>query len=577
MAPFVTISGHTTASKPRPHILYSVKVNIEGKALNLQKRYSEFVALHAALDDPYSLPPKRLFATTFIPSAWVDDQLIAERKDGLTKYLSNLLSTSEYKTKHLLRDFLYAHAGGNDLQFDLEDALPSTLTRTQALKLASSTANGEVKTKATMIAASYYPDWVSSTNPPEGIDFSKFDILYFGRSFCVVPYHLTSSLRHQLAFATPSSSSTVTLDSTSQSILKRLVAAARSSGHGTKICLSIGGWGGCYYYSQSCSTSANRTKFANSIASAINTYGLDGVDFDWEYPNSPGAGQPYSSADSANFLSLLQLVRTTIGSSKIISGAVTQQPWLGSNGQPLANVSAYAAVMTFVNIMNYDVWGASSTPGPNAPLGNLCGTSTQPQASAEATFKQWTAAKFPASQLVLGMPLYGYASQSSKTVLSGSFAPSADMLLLQKIEEKQEDGTTVVSSFHNGAHANNVRPTSKSTQSGEGVHETAANLTSWWGQQIPFNAIVSSGALVKKSDGTYGQGGGFTMAWDNCSDTPYLYNTSQDTVVTYDDTWSLSDKASFAKSNGMAGCFTWSLDQDDGYTLWNSIRSAMGK
>lgn len=60
------------------------------------------------------------------------------------------------------------------------------------------------------------------------------------------------------------------------------------------------------------------------------------------------------------------------------------------------------------------------------------------------------------------------------------------------------------------------------------------------------------------------------------------------------DTFSLADKASFAKSKAMAGCFTWSLDQvsigvrlfpslclfdrqDDGVTLQNAIRTALGK
>ena len=51
------------------------------------------------------------------------------------------------------------------------------------------------------------------------------------------------------------------------------------------------------------------------------------------------------------------------------------------------------------------------------------------------------------------------------------------------------------------------------------------------------------------------------IAWDDCSDTPFLYDTSRKVVVTYDDTWSLGDKALFAKQNGMGGCFTWSLDQ----------------
>jgi GH18 family chitinase len=31
--------------------------------------------------------------------------------------------------------------------------------------------------------------------------------------------------------------------------------------------------------------------------------------------------------------------------------------------------------------------------------------------------------------------------------------------------------------------------------------------------------------------------------------------------VSYDDTWSFAEKVKFAKQSGMAGCFTWSLDQ----------------
>lgn len=34
-------------------------------------------------------------------------------------------------------------------------------------------------------------------------------------------------------------------------------------------------------------------------------------------------------------------------------------------------------------------------------IGNLCGTSTQPQASAQAALAQWTAAGFPASKVMV--------------------------------------------------------------------------------------------------------------------------------------------------------------------------------
>ena len=61
------------------------------------------------------------------------------------------------------------------------------------------------------------------------------------------------------------------------------------------------------------------------------------------------------------------------------------------------------------------------------------------------------------------------------------------------------------------------------------------------------------------------------QAWDNCSETPFLYKTSAQTVVTYDDTYSLNSKAAYARDAGLAGVFAWSLDQDDGTSLVVSV------
>ena len=60
---------------------------------------------------------------------------------------------------------------------------------------------------------------------------------------------------------------------------------------------------------------------------------------------------------------------------------------------------------------------ASNSPGPNAPLSDACDNSTQPDANALAALRAWTAAGFSASQLVLGVPSYGYLSRSSATRL----------------------------------------------------------------------------------------------------------------------------------------------------------------
>ncbi|KAI0089280.1 glycoside hydrolase family 18 protein [Irpex rosettiformis] len=563
----VTIKDHTTASSPRPHVIYFVDaLSTDGKVTRVAKRYSDFIDLQTTLGDKETLPPKRILVTYFIPSAWADDSLIAERKAGLTTYLNGLLKSLQFKDNTALSAFL-SRSSGSTKTLNPEDALPSTLSRKAALEVQAQLAAAA----ASPIAAAYYPDWSADSWPPENLDYSKFDIIFF-------------------AFATPNSSNGISFDSGSTSILKRLVTAAHNSGKGTKVVLSIGGWGGSTYFSQAVSSSSARSTFVNAASSAVKTYSLDGIDIDWEYPNSAGAGNPHSSSDSANLLTFLTSLRSALGSSKIISAAVTHQPFLGSNGQPLTNVAAYAAQLSYINIMNYDVWGASSTPGPNAPLGNLCGTSKQPHASAEAAFSQWTSAGFPANKMLLGLPLYGYVSQSTKTTLTGIAIPPLGfdvqkyrervlglptrnaVLMCPLVREAYEDGDEV--NFLDGRHD---RVSQK--EKGKKVEVDAGNgdLSSYFGQQIAFNQIVALGALVKSSNGTYVQAGGYTEGWDDCSDTPFLFNTSRKTVVTYDDTYSLNDKAAYAKQVGMAGTMTWSLDQDDGYTLQNAIRKALGK
>ncbi|KAF5380285.1 hypothetical protein D9757_007977 [Collybiopsis confluens] len=589
--PVVTIDSHTTASSPRPHILYTVQVKhgVSPKVVAVNRRYSEFVSLHNTLrpspsEITVNLPPKRILVTSFLPSAWLDDFLIKERKSGLAAYLSALVAHPKFGQDRALKAFLSDSTENNsDKRFDLEDAVPSTLSRSKALELKSqllsaSSDDGTVRAEATMLAAAYYPDWSASQFPPENLDYTRFSILFY-------------------AFAIPNSSSTIDWDSGAQSILTRLVTSARNSGAGTKVVLSVGGWGGSTYFSQCVANAGNRNTFVTALVGAVNSFGLDGIDIDWvsllsspipfsfvvltgpvskkEYPNSVGAGNINSPSDAANLLTFFQQLRSSLGSSKIISAAVTDLPWLGSNGSPLTNVSAYAAQMTYINIMNYDVFQSSSTPGANAPLGNLCGTSSLPQYNAQSALSQWTAAGFPANKMLLGLPLYGYVSNSSKTVLTGSFVDPAT-----EPEESGHIGSAT--GPQPGNHARVKKPISElpvgEDGNKHGVKAAAAdaNLQGWYGQQIPFSSIVASGALVKSSSGTYSGGGGFTMGWDNCSDTPYLFNTSQSTVVTYDDTFSLGDKATFARQNGMAGCFTWSLDQDDGVTLQNVIRSNLG-
>jgi chitinase len=109
----------------------------------------------------------------------VDDKLIAEREAGLSAYLSSLLGVQAYAEHPAVVEFLTpSPAAAKAARFDAEDALPSTLSRKDAAAL--SEAGDEVNAEASFVAASYYPYWAVDSNPPENIDFSKFDILFFG-------------------------------------------------------------------------------------------------------------------------------------------------------------------------------------------------------------------------------------------------------------------------------------------------------------------------------------------------------------------------------------------------------------
>lgn len=142
-------------------------------------QFVQFVELHASLGDKQTLPPKRILVTTFLPSAWVDDKLISERKAGFGAYLNSLISSEEYKENPALYKFLSASTLTNPSKdINLEDALPSTLSRKAALEV-------QAKINATArIAAAYYPDWSADSVSPESLDYSKFDILFFGKLEC---------------------------------------------------------------------------------------------------------------------------------------------------------------------------------------------------------------------------------------------------------------------------------------------------------------------------------------------------------------------------------------------------------
>lgn len=171
----------------------------------------------------------------------------------------------------------------------------------------------------------------------------------------------------------------------------------------------------------------------------------------------------------------------------------------------------------------------SPTPGSNAPMNDGCHNSSQPNANAVAAFNAWTAAGFPASKLVLGLPSYGYVSNSQASSLRSRSSPRA---LHPKRRRSLDDASP----------------------------STTVKITGEYGSStIQFRDLVRQGALARVSPATtsspavYDATGGFTRYWDACSSTPWLHSTSVRQIVAFDDPESLRMKAEFARNVGMLG------------------------
>ncbi|KAJ2880158.1 hypothetical protein IWW38_005996, partial [Coemansia aciculifera] len=218
-----------------------------------------------------------------------------------------------------------------------------------------------------------------------------------------------------LAFGVLDETGAFTFDG--QSFVSSVVTASHAAG--TKVLLSLGGWTQSKFISTILKSTTARAAFLKNIVSYVNTNGLDGIDLDWEYPGRLGdTCNAFDAAnDTPNYLSFVQDLRkaftTQFGSGKkLITMAVRVEPF-DVNGTPSTDVSAFAKVVDFANIMQYDINGGwNNVTGPNAPLNFETGKGTQ--LSFVSAIDAWTGAGWPANQLVAGVGFYGRATTASE-------------------------------------------------------------------------------------------------------------------------------------------------------------------
>ncbi|KAF8217758.1 glycoside hydrolase family 18 protein [Mycena galopus ATCC 62051] len=396
-------------------------------------------------------------------------------------------------------------------------------------------------TNGDVIASAWYPAWLADDFPPSSIPWSKYNAMTF-------------------AFATTTPDvSTIALDDVSAQALQPFVSDAHSNG--VSALLSIGGWSGSQYYSTAVATAANRTAFAQTILNLVTQYDLDGIDFDWEYPGKIGLPcNIVNPDDSANFLLFLQELRSQpTGVNLVLTAAVGIEPFVGSDGQPMTDVSAFSAVLDRIAIMNYDVWGSwSPTVGPNAPLNDTCAPPADQDGSAVSAVNAWTAANFPAGQescnrsqpqITLGLAAYGH---------SFSVAPSAAI-----------NSTSSVALYPDFNAA--AQPLGSSDTPGDTSLDPCGDPNGISGI-FTFAGLISSGFL--NSNGTAATG--IDYVYDTCSQTPFVYNKTSQVMVSYDDATSFAAKGRFINAQGLLGFAVWDVTGDQNDILLDSLHEAMG-
>ncbi|ORY34229.1 glycoside hydrolase superfamily [Naematelia encephala] len=131
-----------------------------------------------------------------------------------------------------------------------------------------------------------------------------------------------------------------------------------------KVIGGVGGWAYDVPFRPASQTDSSRSAFAQQVKSFIDTFNLNGVDIDWEFPvygsqgyklptSDPNA-RPRDDDDAPNFALLLQAIRSAIGSDKLLSVALPsrQQDMLAYTNSTI--VALMDSSLDFWNVMSYD-------------------------------------------------------------------------------------------------------------------------------------------------------------------------------------------------------------------------------
>ncbi|OHW89509.1 chitinase 1 [Colletotrichum incanum] len=172
-----------------------------------------------------------------------------------------------------------------------------------------------------------------------------------------------------------------------------------------KVMLSIGGSSWSNHFATVASSQHSRELFADSSVTLMKDWGFDGIDIDWEFPQS--------KVEAANYVLLLQAVRRRLDTyaaehAPSYHFQLSIASSAGSENYERLDLRALSYTVDCLYLMGYDYSGSWSTvTGHQA---NLYPSTSKPEStpfSTSGAVTDYIAAGFPSHKIILGMPLYG--------------------------------------------------------------------------------------------------------------------------------------------------------------------------
>lgn len=238
--------------------------------------------------------------------------------------------------------------------------------------------------------------------PPPGFGFYVVGYFPSYRTVASVPdvkFRMCNVVNY--AFATLNSSGSLVLSNTTHLTDVRNKAKA----NGAKIFIGVSGLAADF--KTIAAASGGRTSFITQLMGIVRTYGLDGVDIDWEFPRT-------DDGTNITYTALMKQLSDSchLGSKYYLTAAITAGKYAGAVRDAISSELWQGNYVDWFNIMSYDDYSTT------VPYKHHCDYTL-----ATTSMNYWVTTRgMPAGKAVLGIAGYGRPSgiTQTNTVLSYS-------------------------------------------------------------------------------------------------------------------------------------------------------------